>query len=105
MARSAALLAIGADLKAASAACDWERLAALATALPARLAALAAAGPLAPAERRALAQLRSAYDQAEAACGQAARDVGARLDEMHNNKEGWMAYALDGDAEPATDLP
>lgn len=99
------MLAIAADLKAASTAGDWPRLAALVTALPDRLAAFAAAGPIRTGERRALEQLRAAHGQAEEVCASAARELKARLDDMHSNKEGWMAYALDGDAEPAANQP
>ena len=99
------MLAIAADLKAASSAGDWPRLAALVTALPDRLAAFAAAGPVNAGDRRALEQLRAAHDQAGEACGQAARELKARLDDMHSNKEGWIAYALDGDDEPAANEP
>ena len=97
--------AVAASLNAASSAGDWPRVAELVTALTPELAAFAAAGPLTPAERRTLEQLRAAHDQAEAACARAARELKARLDDMHSNKDGWMAYALDSDAAPAGNRP
>jgi hypothetical protein len=103
MNRSEAMLALGAELKAAVAGADWGRLDRLAADLPGKLAAFAAAGPLHARERRALDLLRAAHDDAAAACARAAREVAARLDEMHNNKEGWMAYALDEEGAPAED--
>lgn len=99
------MLAMCAELKAARAARDWERVGRVVDALPARLAAWAAAGALRPAEQRALTQLRAAHDVAARACGGAAREIAARLDEIHNNKEGWMAYALDEVSAPAGEAP
>lgn len=95
------MLALAAELDAAVAAADWDRLELAANAMPARLERLAARGALAPAEQAALAHLRAAWDKASAACGRAARALGARLDDMHMNKEGRMAYALAGDPDPA----
>jgi hypothetical protein len=89
------MLALSAQLTSAVAAGDWDRLDAAARALPAALQALAAQGPLGAAERKALAQLRAAHDQAEAACAQAVSELGPRLDEMRRNKQGWIAYALE----------
>lgn len=88
---------LGAQLTAAAAAADWERLQAAAQALPAALRALAGAGPLDAAERQALARLREAHRQAAAACARAAQALALRLDEMRDNKEGWIAYALTGE--------
>jgi hypothetical protein len=92
--------ALAAELSAAADGCDWQRLQAAARALPARLSKLAEGGVLSAAEQQALHLLRAAHDRAASAVAQAAQETQAVLDEMHNNKEGWMAYALNG-AEPA----
>lgn len=90
---------LGEQLAAAAAAAQWDQLQAVVQALPAQLRALAARGPLDAAERQALARLRHAYQQAEAACARAGETLALRLEEMRNNKEGWIAYALTGDQE------
>jgi hypothetical protein len=100
MDRLATLQAMRAELADATAARDWDRVGAAVRALPAMLQALRARAPGA-AERRALAQLRAAHDEAARACGEAAHELAARLDEMHSNKEGWMAYAISSGAAPA----
>jgi hypothetical protein len=104
MNRTPALRELAAELGAAAQGREWQRLETAARALPARLAGLAAAGPLDAPERAALEQLRTAYAHAESACARAAGEVRAHLDEMHNNKEGWIAYALNG-AEPDNKQP
>jgi hypothetical protein len=104
MNRTPALRGLAAELGAAAQGREWQRLETAARALPERLAGLAAAGPLDKAERAALEQLRTAYSDAEAACAAAAGEVRAHLDAMHNNKEGWIAYALNG-AEPGHKQP
>jgi hypothetical protein len=98
MDRQAALRRLGAELSAAAAARDWTRLDAAVRTLAPQLAALSAAGPWSAAERAALARLRDGHDAAAAACAGAAQALGSRLDEMRNNKEGWIAYALGGDS-------
>lgn len=95
--------ALGDELAAAAAASDWDRLRVAARALPASLRELAGGGPLNAREREALTRLRGAYEQAQHACARAARDLELRLDDMRNNKEGWIAYALGGENEPAAE--
>jgi ferric-dicitrate binding protein FerR (iron transport regulator) len=85
---------LGALLATAGAASDWDRLDAATRELGPQLARLAAQGPWNDAERAALARLRAAHDGAAAACGAAAAALAARLDEMRNNKDGWIAYAM-----------
>jgi hypothetical protein len=87
--------ALSAQLASATAQRDWARLGAAARALPDLLRELAARGPLGAAEQDALAQLRRAHEQAEAACANAAGELGPRLEEMRRNKQGWIAYALE----------
>ncbi|QNA88209.1 hypothetical protein G4G28_06330 [Massilia sp. Dwa41.01b] len=101
MPRSAAIGKLALAFDQAGAARDWERLDALARALGPQLAAWKARGPWTAAELKALAQLRIAHDSAAAGCGDALASLGARLAEMRNNKDGWIAYALASENEPA----
>jgi hypothetical protein len=94
MDRTEAIGTLAQALAAAGAASDWARLDALTRALAPQLQALAAEGPWSVAELAALTRLRAAHDSAAAACSGALAMVTARLDEMRNNKEGWIAYAL-----------
>lgn len=100
MPRTAAIGQLAAALAQAGAARDWERLGALAHALAPQLAALKARGPWTDGELAALAQLRSHHDTAAAACTETLELLGARLADMRNNKDGWIAYALASDTEP-----
>lgn len=101
MHRTAAIGKLAAAFAAAGAAHDWERLGALAAALAPQLAALGERGAWSRDELAALMQLRAAHDGAAAACGAALDALGARLADMRNNKDGWLAYALAGDSELA----
>lgn len=101
MPRSAAIGALAAAFSAAGAARDWERLGFLARALAPQLATLANSGAWTNAELVALAKLRVAHDGAAAACADALDALSAKLAEMRNNKDGWMAYALTSDTELA----
>lgn len=98
-ARRARLLAMGDALQAAASGADWDRLAALATALMPALRALAAHGPWNAAERAALQRLRSLHDEAAAGVAAQVNDIGARLDTLRANKDGWLAYAMHSDTE------
>lgn len=101
MPKSAAIGKLAAAFQEAGAARDWERLDALARALAPQLAHLGARGTWSAAELAALAQLRAAHDGAAAACGAALESLGARLADMRNNKDGWIAYALTSETELA----
>lgn len=101
MPRSAAIGRLAAAFADAGAARDWERLDALARALAPQLATLGARAAWSRAELAALVQLRAAHDGAAAACGEALETLGARLADMRNNKDGWMAYSLSSDTELA----
>ena len=91
MPRSAAIGKLGAAFAEAGAARDWERLGALARALESQLAKLGERGAWSRGELAALAQLRVAHDGAAAACAEALETLAARLADMRNNKDGWMA--------------
>ena len=99
MPRTAAIGQLAAALAQAGKARDWERLGAISRALGAQLAALQARGPWNGRELAALAQLRASHDDAAAACAEALDTLGARLAEMRNNKDGWIAYALASDTD------
>ncbi|MEW7850118.1 hypothetical protein AB2N08_15595 [Massilia aurea] len=100
MDRIRAIERLTARLHGASVAADWDALGRAAGELAPGLTALAARGAWTAPERTALARLRAAHDGAAQACARAIGDVRTRLDEMSNNKEGWMAYALTGEPEP-----
>ena len=101
MPRSATIAKLAAALHEAGAAQDWERLGALAHALAPQLEALQARGPWNGTELAALAGLRTSHDNAAAACAAALDSLGARLAEMRDNKDGWIAYALASGTESA----
>jgi hypothetical protein len=101
MDRCAALVRLAADVSAAAAAADWERLDPAVRLLGPQLEKLAAQGPWSAPERHALVLLRAAHEQAMAACAQALGQLGERLEEMSANKAGWIAYALDAATETA----
>jgi hypothetical protein len=101
MPRSAVIGKLTAAFVDAGAARDWDSLDALARALGPQLSTLGARGAWNASELAALAQLRAAHDGAAAACGEALDTLGARLADMRNNKDGWIAYALASDTEPA----
>jgi hypothetical protein len=103
MDRRDALLRLTAEFATAGAAADWERLGTAARLLGPQLDTLAAQGPWSAAERSALALLRAAHAESMAACEQALGALGARLEEMRTNKDGWIAYALDADTETAAE--
>jgi hypothetical protein len=101
MPRSAAIGKLAAAFRDAGAARDWERLGVLAQALAPQLTTLGERGAWNGSELAALAQLRAAHDDAAAACGEALDTLGARLADMRNNKDGWIAYALTSETETA----
>lgn len=101
MPRSAAIDTLSAAFRAAGASRDWEGLGALAHSLAPQLAALTNGGAWTEDELAALTRLRTAHEGAAAACGDALDTLAARLAEMRDNKDGWMAYALASDAQLA----
>lgn len=102
MDRQAQLKQLGDAMQAAAARADWTRLGEQARDLAPALHLLAARGPWSAAERNALQHLRSQHDAAAASAGHAARALGARLEELRANKDGWIAYAMFSDNEPGT---
>lgn len=99
MDRQQALLQLAHEIGAASAGDDWLALAACSRTLASRLLAMDAQGPWSRSEQEALATLRSVHAQADQCCGQAIARLGERLRDMQGNKEGWIAYALDGETD------
>jgi hypothetical protein len=91
--RQLQLLRMGDALQAAAAGADWDGLERQARALGPQLQALAALGPWTAVERAALQRLRSQHEAATGAAALAADTLGARLEEMRANQEGWVAYA------------
>jgi hypothetical protein len=80
---------------------DWACMGELVAALAPQLRAWAAAGPLTRTERQALMRLRAVHTSAAAACNANLDSLAGQLAAMRDNKDGWLAYALAGDPEPA----
>ncbi|WP_426338376.1 hypothetical protein ACN9MZ_18270 [Pseudoduganella sp. S-14] len=103
MDRHTTLLQLAQQLSAATAASDWTALAAMNTLMAATVPRLAAQGAWTPAERAALAALRDLHLAAVAKVDGATAEAGQHLSDMTNNREGWLAYALDsGNAATGT---
>lgn len=93
------LLALGDALHEAAAGADWDALARQVNALAPALRTLAARGPWSGAERAALERLRARHDAALAAVAAATDALGARLETMRANKDGWLAYAMHSETD------
>lgn len=96
------LRALADRLGQATAERNWGALAALDRELAELLAQLQAeltarGGALGTDERAALGLLRHAHQQARARCAEATEQLGTRLAEMQQNKDGWLAYAASSD--------
>lgn len=95
MDRRAAIDALREALATAAAARDWERLGGAVAALAPQLQAMLAQGPFNATELRAVTRLRAAHALAAKVCDEQREDVLARINELQDNKAGWIAYALD----------
>jgi len=104
MDRSPAIGRLGAQLDAAASSADWDVLERAVRELARQLQVLAVKGPWSAAERVALRRLRASHERAAQAGAVAAAGLQARMDEMRDNKEGWMAYALAGATEPGENV-
>jgi len=79
---------------------DWDALAALESELTRRLLPEVGQGSRwSEAERRALETLQAAHRKALEQCAGELSRLAAQLEEMRNNKDGWLAYAQAGDLE------
>ncbi|MDQ1924914.1 hypothetical protein [Massilia pseudoviolaceinigra] len=99
MDRRAALNALTAALATAGAARDWVALDRAVGALSTQLRVLAASGPWNPLEKRALEALRAQHDEAADLCAAELELLGAQMHDMHTNKAGFIAYALDNETD------
>jgi hypothetical protein len=97
MDRQRTLLQLAQRMSAAIAAEDWQALAAINTLMSSALPAMARQGAWSAGERAALAALQQLHREAQARCADAVTELGQRLNEMQQNKEGWLAYALDNE--------
>jgi len=98
MDRQTTLLQLAQRLSAATASADWKALAAIDTLLGSALPKMAAQGKWTPAERAALEALRELHRAALARVSDATAELDKHLYDMKNNREGYMAYALDNEA-------
>ena len=97
MDRQRILLQMAQKMSAATASEDWKALAAINTLVASALPAMAKRGPWSAGERAALAVLRQQHQTAVERCERTTAELGKRLQEMQQNKEGWLAYALNND--------
>jgi len=75
---------------------DWDALRALDTAMVALLSR-PRTSPWNGRESAALQELRSAHQNAREHCAMAVEDMTQRLSQMRQNKDGWIAYAINSD--------
>ena len=97
MDRQRTLLQMAQKISAAIATEDWKALAAINTLMASALPAMAKQGPWSAGERAALTALRQQHQEALARCEHVTSELAQRLQEMQQNKEGWLAYALNND--------
>jgi hypothetical protein len=93
------LVELARRLEAAATAGDWKAVRRAQADVAAALAGASARGGASGAERQAFERLRAAHDAALARCTDAAGELRARMDDMSRHREGWIAYALQGQGE------
>ena len=94
------LLDLAGQLNKAARESDWEALARVDSEMALRLASEAAQpNGWNNAERHALDVLHMAHRKALEQCAGELSRVAVLLEEMRNNKDGWLAYAQTGDLE------
>ncbi|MFZ6647542.1 hypothetical protein ACO0LO_17605 [Undibacterium sp. TJN25] len=94
--RQQQLLAMAARLKEAAETKNWPALEQADRELGASLQRLAAAGAWSREERAGLLSLRATHSEAYQHCAMESERLNKHLATMQANKEGWMAYALNG---------
>ncbi|CDG82559.1 hypothetical protein GJA_1923 [Janthinobacterium agaricidamnosum NBRC 102515 = DSM 9628] len=90
------MLGLARRLAAASAQADWTALETLNQELAGSLPLLAAQGGWNDAEQTVLLQLRKIFAQAVKICSEEKDRLEKHLGSLQANKEGWIAYALNG---------
>jgi hypothetical protein len=99
MDRQPALLQLAQQLSAATAAADWPAVAACYSLLHSVLPQLAQQAPWTPAELAALSALRELHQATVAKVDVATAAAGQHLQQLQDNREGWLAYALDSEID------
>jgi hypothetical protein len=94
MNRNSVFLELARRLESAAAAGDWAALARADAEVAAALSALSARGV--DAQRAALERLQSAHRAAARRCDDACADLESHLGALARNKDGWIAYAMNG---------
>jgi len=94
MTREQALLCLADRLRASSMAGDWPALARADLEVADGVRRLAGQGVWSPAEESALARLHGAHRDATRICSRQVQQASARLHELGERKDGWMAYAV-----------
>ncbi|MFA7098432.1 MAG: hypothetical protein WC383_18350 [Gammaproteobacteria bacterium] len=103
MDRAAVLSKLTDRLNDAVAARDWDAVAAVDGTLAKELPTLVAQGAWSAAEREAFARLRQAHRKAMDDCGVEVDWLQERLRRMRVDKEGWLAYAENGELDEGRD--
>lgn len=100
MDREKVLLDLARQLDRAASESDWDELARVDNEMALRLAREAGQhSSWSKEERRALGVLRATHRKALEQCAGELKRVAALLEEMRNNKDGWLAYAQTGDLD------
>ncbi|MDB5999630.1 MAG: hypothetical protein JWP52_1329 [Rhizobacter sp.] len=102
MDRRVPLLELRRRIDVAAKSSQWTALADADRDMASALPALAAQGAWSAPERRALDVLRETHATARLLCAEELKVVGQRLREMASNKEGWLAYADEGQWQPSS---
>lgn len=97
MDRYTQLMNIARNLLSASQRSDWTLLESVDRQLAELLTRRTEWGQWSQNEMMALATVQRAHEQARERCDTETRAMRTRLDQMREQKAGWMAYALNGD--------
>ena len=100
MDRREILLQLAQKISTASATDDWQALAAADCMMASSLPAMATQGQWTSSEHAALVKLRNIHSAAYNHCTQVAVRLDEHLSGIQANKEGWIAYALNSEADP-----
>lgn len=99
MERQQQLVSLTRRLLAAEAGADWTALGNLDRELSVALPRLAARGAFVGDESLAFAGLRQAHQRLRASCERETTRLGEHLNGLRQNREGWLAYAMDGQGD------
>lgn len=99
MNKKVALTDLAGLFEAAAAARDWETLQYLEQLIAKELTTLLTRDRLEQGERSALERMWHTHQEVRNACNRELQKVGASMEAMRDNKDGWFAYAFSTDME------